>query len=171
MYRLCPIISLTLIPEKTAGLEETRHVSSMNHSARPTVPPGATIIFCCFVLLDLKSGDGTDVRTNVRTTCAKIIITTGRDCGPAEWINKKVAIHGNPAVSEWRREKVKKDSWWCDMSIQALLCVLLFAHTKHTQIWRLNGTEYISYKSYHHTIHLLLCFDIYNLSWNCIYLL
>ena len=30
----------------------------MIHSARPTVSPVETIIFCCFVLLDLKSGDG-----------------------------------------------------------------------------------------------------------------
>ena len=30
----------------------------MIHSARPTVSPVATIVFCCFVLLDLKSGDG-----------------------------------------------------------------------------------------------------------------
>ena len=29
----------------------------MIHSARPTVTPVATIAFCCFVLLDLKSGD------------------------------------------------------------------------------------------------------------------
>ena len=63
----------------------TRHVSSMIHSARPTVSPVATIIFCCFVLLDLKSTDG---RTNGRTTCAKIMITTGRDCGSADWIKK-----------------------------------------------------------------------------------
>ena len=36
----------------------------MIHSARPTVSPVATIILCCFVVLDLKSGD---VRTDVRT--------------------------------------------------------------------------------------------------------
>ena len=30
----------------------------MIHSARPIVSPVATIIFYCFVLLDLKSGDG-----------------------------------------------------------------------------------------------------------------
>ena len=29
----------------------------MIHSAIPTVSPVATIVFCCFVLLDLKSGD------------------------------------------------------------------------------------------------------------------
>ena len=28
-----------------------------------------------------------DVRTYVRTTRAKIVITTGRDCGSASWIN------------------------------------------------------------------------------------
>ena len=51
----------------------------MIHLARPTVSPVATIIFCCFVLLDLKSGDGRmDGWRNGRTTCAKIIITTGR---------------------------------------------------------------------------------------------
>ena len=67
--------------------ERTRQVSSMTHSARPTVSPVATIVFCCFVLLDLKSGDGRQYgRTNGRTTCAKTMITTGRDCGLAEWI-------------------------------------------------------------------------------------
>ena len=57
----------------------------MIHSARPIVTPVANIVFCCFVLLDLKSGDG---RTYVRTKCAKTIIPTGSDCGLAEWINK-----------------------------------------------------------------------------------
>ena len=52
----------------------------MIHSARPIVTPVANIIFSCFVLLDLKSGDG-------RTTCAKTRIPTGRDFGLAEWIN------------------------------------------------------------------------------------
>ena len=50
----------------------------------------STIIFCCFV--DLKSGDG---RTDVRTTCAKIVITTGRDCGSASWINSFLFIYWN----------------------------------------------------------------------------
>ena len=54
----------------------TRQVSTMIHSARPTVTPVANIVFCCFVLLDLKSGDG-------RTTCAKTMIPTGRGCGLA----------------------------------------------------------------------------------------
>ena len=53
----------------------------MIHSARPTVSPVATTIICRFVLLDLKSGDG-------RTICAKIMITTGRDCGSVEWIKR-----------------------------------------------------------------------------------
>ena len=53
----------------------------MIHSTRPIVMPVANIVFCCFVLLDLKSGDG-------RTTCAKTMIPTGRGCGLAEWINR-----------------------------------------------------------------------------------
>ena len=36
----------------------TRQVSSMIHSARPIVTPVAIIIFCCFVFIDLKRGDG-----------------------------------------------------------------------------------------------------------------
>ena len=51
----------------------------MIHSATPV----ANIIFCCFVFLDLKSGDG-------RTTCKKRIITTGRDFGLAELINNSL---------------------------------------------------------------------------------
>ena len=43
----------------------------------------ANIVFCCFVFLDLKSGDG---RTDGRTTCAKTMIPTGRDFGLVEWI-------------------------------------------------------------------------------------
>ena len=44
----------------------------------------ANIVFFRFVSLDLKSGDR---RTYGRTTCAKTMIPTGRDCGLAEWIN------------------------------------------------------------------------------------
>ena len=55
----------------------------MIHSARPIVTPVANIVFCCFVFLDLKSGDG-------QTTCAKTIIPTSRDFGLAEWINLNV---------------------------------------------------------------------------------
>ena len=55
----------------------------MIHSARLRVLQAATIVFCCIVLLDLKSTEG---RTDGRT-CGKIMITTGRDCGLAEWIN------------------------------------------------------------------------------------
>ena len=78
---------------------EIRPMSSMIHSARPTVSLVATIVLCCFVLLDLKSGDG---RTNGRTTCAKIMITTGRDCGSAEWIKSYILKR------LWKRRKVQK---------------------------------------------------------------
>ena len=45
-------------------------MSSMIHSARPTVTPVAITTFCCFVLLDLKDGrtDGQHVQ--------KVMITT-----------------------------------------------------------------------------------------------
>ena len=46
----------------------------MIHSARPTVSPVANIVVCCFVLLDLKSGDG-------RTTCAKTTMTAAVTVG------------------------------------------------------------------------------------------
>ena len=74
-------------PPPLPGRSDPAHVwiqvSSMIHSARFTVTPVLNIVFCYFVLLDLKSGDE-------RTTCAKIrVITTGRDCGSAEWIKKK----------------------------------------------------------------------------------
>ena len=39
----------------------TMQVLSMIHSSRPIVTPVANIVFCCFVFLDLKSGEG---RTN-----------------------------------------------------------------------------------------------------------
>ena len=56
----------------------------MIHSARPIGTPVANIAFCCFVFLDLKSGN-----VLVRT-CAKTMIITGRDSGLAEWINNTV---------------------------------------------------------------------------------
>ena len=68
----------------------TIQVSSMIHSERPTVTPVANIVFCCFVFLDLKSGDGRmDVRTNGRTDGQHVrkCIPTGSDFGLAEWIN------------------------------------------------------------------------------------
>ena len=61
----------------------------MIHSARPIVTPVATIVLYCFVFLDLKSGDG---RTDGRTTCAKTMITTGRDFGLAECINSDLLL-------------------------------------------------------------------------------
>ena len=43
------------------------------------------VLFCEI----LNSGwQRTDGRTDVQTTRAKIVITTGRDCGSASWINK-----------------------------------------------------------------------------------
>ena len=51
----------------------------MIHSDRPRVPP---VLENCYGLryAILKIGDG-------RTMCVKIVITTGRDCESASWIN------------------------------------------------------------------------------------
>ena len=48
----------------------------MIHSATPTVPPVAITMLA-----------RTSVGTDVKTTRAKIVITTGRECGSASWIN------------------------------------------------------------------------------------
>ena len=54
-------------------------------SDKPTGPVAITTrLNFCFVLRDLKSGDG---RTDVQATRVKIVIATCRDCGSAEWIN------------------------------------------------------------------------------------
>ena len=66
----------------------------MIHSGRPIVTSVANIVFCCFVFLDLKSGD---VRTDI--TCAKTMIHTGRDSGLAEWIKNKLPRYMGPGVS------------------------------------------------------------------------
>ena len=59
----------------------------MIHSARPTVPQVAAVfsLEVCFVLLHIEKWR----RTDGQTTRAKIVITTGRDCGSASWIIKK----------------------------------------------------------------------------------
>ena len=61
-------------------LENTRQVSSVIHSARPTVSMASSdhcFLLFCFARFE-KWWDGQHVR--------KIMITTGRDCGLAEWI-------------------------------------------------------------------------------------
>ena len=61
-----------------AAIETKTCVPSMIHSATSTVPPvGITIV-------TRKLGGGW---TDVQTTRAKILITTGLDCGSASWIN------------------------------------------------------------------------------------
>ena len=64
----------------------TRQVSSMIHSARPTVSPVANIVFVWYLFCFEKWG-----RTYVRTICAKTMITTDRDRGSASWINKPLS--------------------------------------------------------------------------------
>ena len=54
----------------------------MIHSARLTSSEQFSFEIC-FVLLDFEKC----VRTYIRTTRVKTVITTGRDYGSAEWIN------------------------------------------------------------------------------------
>ena len=83
----------------------TRQVSSMIHSARPTVSLVVNIVFDWNLLVlryFLKWGR-TDGRTEI---CAKTMITTGRySCGSAEWINKEKTF-GGKNKKYWRRKKI-----------------------------------------------------------------
>ena len=53
----------------------------MIHSARPTVSLAANIVFCCFVLLDLKSGDGRTDGQHVRKQWSLPDVTVGWPSG------------------------------------------------------------------------------------------
>ena len=50
------------------------------------ITPVANIVFCCFVFLDLKSGDG---RTD---NMCENNVPTGRDFGLAEWIENCILL-------------------------------------------------------------------------------
>ena len=58
-------------------------VPSMIHSARPTAITIFASNLFCFVT-SWKAG------TDVQTTRGKIVITSGRDCGSASWINSQI---------------------------------------------------------------------------------
>ena len=75
----------------------------MIHSARPIVTPVANIVFCCFVFLDLKSGDG-------RTTCAKTMIPTGHDFGLAEWINNVSGQNSRKKLYKHKKAKTDREA-------------------------------------------------------------
>ena len=69
--------------------KKSRQVSSMIHSARPTVSPVVDIVFTWNLFCLARFWKvGTNIRTDGRTTRAKTMITTGSDCGSAEWINQ-----------------------------------------------------------------------------------
>ena len=88
------------IYRSTLKLEEKRKsnktlVPSMIHSARPTFKPVAITILAWTLFCFARYWKvGTDGRTDERTdnTC-EIMITTGRDCGPASWINLWILIN------------------------------------------------------------------------------
>ena len=57
-------------------------MSSMIHSARPTVSLAANIVcfvLFCYIWKDVQTDD-----------MCESIIPTGRDCGLAEWINSRI---------------------------------------------------------------------------------
>ena len=64
-------------------------VSSMIHSARPTVSPAATIVFC-FGLLYLKSGDGRTDGQLVRKQLSLPAVTLGWPSGSIQALYKLV---------------------------------------------------------------------------------
>ena len=64
----------------------------MIHSATPIVTPLAKTVLCTFNCFSRFEKWG---RTDGRTTCAKIIIPTGRDFGLAEWIKKEFCLDVN----------------------------------------------------------------------------
>ena len=66
---------------------------SMIHSGRHTQSRQKRSLFSlesCFVLIDFEKWGG---RTYVQTPRAKIVTTTGRDCGWASWIKKLITSH------------------------------------------------------------------------------
>ena len=89
-------------------------MSSMIHSARPTVSPVVNFVFAlfCFARFWKVETDGRDVWMYVRTTCAKTIIPTRRDCGSAEWIhfNKRVPYF-LCTTQKWRENRQFMGAW------------------------------------------------------------
>ena len=74
---------------QTNSLARSKHCFCLKliHSARPTVTPVANIVFCCFVFLDLKSGDG---RTD---NMCKNNDPYRRNCGYARWPNTETCTY------------------------------------------------------------------------------
>ena len=72
--------------------ENTRQVSSMIHSARPIVTTVANIVFCCFVFLDLKSGEG---RVRTDNMCENNdpypAVTVGWPSGSTSWHDEQMS--------------------------------------------------------------------------------
>ena len=65
----------------------TRQVSSMIHSAKPTVSPVVNIVFTWYLYCLARFWKvRTDGRWDGRTKCLNTMITTGSGCGSATWI-------------------------------------------------------------------------------------
>ena len=104
----------------------------MIHSARPTVLPVVTIVFCCFVLLDMKSGDG-------RTTCAKTMITTAVIVGWPSGSNQlELAIY------------YRIDKQWIEAINKPLLCKPHNVHISRCLLINILVNMYDSTQNYSH---------------------
>ena len=66
----------------------------MIHSARSIVTPVANIVFCCFVFLDLKSGDGLTYGQHERKQWSLPAVTLGWPSGSIKTkIQEQITIH------------------------------------------------------------------------------
>ena len=77
------LTSNILLKRNRKEIFKARQVFSMIHSARPTVSLVANIVFALNLFCFEKWG---------RTTRAKTMITTGRDCRSASWINLHIKL-------------------------------------------------------------------------------
>ena len=87
----------------------------MIHSARSTILPIVNIVFrwnlFCFEKWG-RTDRRTNGSTNGRSTCAKTMITTGRDCGSASWINIPHHKDSHNLVLYLKKEKNAKAVKW-----------------------------------------------------------
>ena len=139
-----------ILCNKRIILYKTRQVSSMIHSLGQTNShPSNEDCFRLKIVLFWKVGmNGRSYwRTYERTTCAKTMITTGRDCGSASWINSKTIPSGTFfSIGRRRRKKVRFELleicgifWSCFLSwlirISAFLLPSFSSYNRINESW------------------------------------
>ena len=107
-------------------------VPSMIHSARPTVPQVEITILTWNLFCFLRfSKVGTDGWTDGQASRAKIMITTGRDCGSVFWINNKFST----------LLLIPDYGWWCPSVRPRLNPKLNNGHFKFAGLFVLSFTH------------------------------